>query len=304
VTAGSNGTSHGPLPVDWLSPDIVHIGYPKVCSTFFQHKIFPELADQFLFLRKSEARFIDAEFQAGEAEVPERIASAREEGLRVLVSQENLAAEHFSDRLDLAGQLARAAPNARIVLFVRSQFSILRSAYFLASKAGYGGSYASYIRDVGERKYHYDRMLTAYRHIFGADRVHVVLFEDIRRDFQATLNTLLDFIAYRQTAPVKIPSEIVRRTPSDLIIDARRPANMIAARLGLGKQSRARLQTASLFLAYGLQEKLWRPIAGRAVNYRDYGSYRDRLRASYADANGRFFTLLGRDPADLDYPIA
>jgi hypothetical protein len=63
------------------------------------------------------------------------------------------------------------------------------------------------------------------------------------------------------------------------------------------------LQTASLFLAYAVQEKLWRPFGGVAINYRDYDAYRDRLRRAYAEANERFFTLLGRDPEGLDYPL-
>jgi hypothetical protein len=303
VTAGSDASLQGRPPIDWLSPDVIHIGYPKVCSTFFQRKIFPKLADQFLFLRKIETRFAEGEFRAGEPALVQRIAAARAEGLRVLVSQENLAAEHVRDRPEVAGELGRAAPNARIVLFVRSQFSILRSAYFLALKAGYGGSYASYLSDVGERKYHYDRMLTAYRQAFGADRVHVVMYEDLRRDFQTALGSLLDFVAYRQTPPVKIPTEIVRQTPSDIIIDARRPANLIANRLGLGKRGRAKLQTASLFLAYAIQDKLWRPLGGSTINYRDYSIYRDRLRQTYGETNARFFMLLGRDPGDLDYPL-
>ena len=96
----------------------------------------------------------------------------------------------------------------------------------------------------------------------------------------------------------------VKRTPSDLLIDARRPANFIAKRLRLGKAQRDKFQYCALLPAAVLETKIWKPITGREVNYRDYPAYKDFLRNTYGESNRRFFEMLGLQTKGYDYPLS
>lgn len=282
-----------------LRPDIIHIGYPKAASTFLQREVFSRLDGQVSFVNKAATRFEDGVFTLRQ---PGVIKKARHGNLPILVSQEAIAAETLRDRVEAAEQLHQLNPQARIVICVRSQFSIMRGAYILALKGDYSGSYRSYLKAVGGQKYRYDVMVGRYWDLFKPKRVKIVFQEDLKTDCDGTLRSLLEFMGISDMRFDGL-AKTVRPTPSDLLIDARRPANFIAKRLGLGKAQRDKFQYYARLPAAVLEIKIWKPITGREINYRDYAAYKDFLRNTYGESNRRFFEMLGLETKGYDYPL-
>ena len=101
---------------------------------------------------------------------------------------------------DIAERIHAALPNARILITLRNQVDWLRSNYlhymldlppkrrrfrdFLQTREG------KLLLDAGA----YDKLLTLYRDLFGPEKVHIVLLEDIAADEANVLRRLCEFL--------------------------------------------------------------------------------------------------------------
>lgn len=188
---------------------IVHIGYHKTGTTWFQEHFYPHLASH-RFIPSSEVRrafLFTYAFDFDPAAC--RQALDLEGNLPYVISEEKLCgsyenAGHFGAlSKDMANRIHGAAPEADIVIFLRNQVDMLASLY--AQYIKMGGTYRPhhffsprrYRRSVRKNPYKvplfafehfaYVGLIRYYQRLFGEDRVHVFLYEDFRQEPKAFL---------------------------------------------------------------------------------------------------------------------
>lgn len=248
--------------------EAIHIGYHKTATTYLTGDIFPQF--------NLGERFFNNDLLSGDI---------------VLY-----------DALDSAERIARLNPSARILITIRAQDSMLRSAYWLYVKSGGSGSLADYV-DIAIRngKFQYFAMYESY--IAHFQHVHVMCVEDLRRDPIETLNTLQQFLG--TSVDLDLDRKSANESPSDLHILFVRLANCLLGRAKDESNIGYGLVCCRLPFLWSaiVINRLKRAITGTPFQFYDIAPHREKIRAAYAEGNRRLFAALGRDPADLGYPI-
>jgi hypothetical protein len=100
----------------------------------------------------------------------------------------------------MAEKLKNTFPEARIIVSLRNQLSFIKSFYKNYVNLGGKQNFHAYLYESFECHYgllpklEYDRFLGLYHELFGEDRVHVYLFEDLIRDPEQVLRGVQDFL--------------------------------------------------------------------------------------------------------------
>jgi hypothetical protein len=181
---------------------IVHIGFPKTASTWFQKSFYPNVrSPRYVDRDKVNAVFLDANALAFDPEqAREQLGLAR--GEAGILCEEGLCGYLHNGGVDgivtkeVAERIKATLPDAQIVIFIRSQPKILVAAYQQYVRAG--GTYGPkryffpkrFLKGPNARTYKqarfdvdfflYSRIIALYDRLFGAERVHVFLFEDFQ----------------------------------------------------------------------------------------------------------------------------
>lgn len=188
---------------------IVHIGFHKTATTWFQKSFYPLVRNgRYVSRAAVRAAFLDPpafHFDADSARL--HVTSGRSD--RVLICEEGLSgylhngglAGHLSEAM--ARRIKETLPDAQLVIFIRAQPAMLGATYQQYVKGG--GTYgvrrylfphrhltgasaenAKVPRFLFEH-FEYDHLIRLYRQLFGTANVHVFLFEEFRQDPQAFL---------------------------------------------------------------------------------------------------------------------
>jgi len=180
-------------------PVVYFIGYPRTGSTFLQSHVLPDLKAQL---------------------------AAR--GERVFAN-EDIAGSALIDRLDYAQRLANRHADAKVVIVLRSQATIIPSTYSIYLKQGGRLSFDRYLGQIiANKKFFYYDLVAEYIRVFGRERVYVALFENFRADPKTYVSALCGFVdATAPDLPEAVYTELVNkgRTPGGLV--ATRWANIL-----------------------------------------------------------------------------
>jgi hypothetical protein len=185
------------------SRPIVHIGYHKTATTWFQRRFYPALAGRRYVERRTvrEALLLPGALQFDPAAARRHLG--RDLGSAILC-EENLSGGLHHGGLagclskDVAERIRATLPDARIVIFVRDQADAIASAYvqyvkgggthgldrYLFGRGRLGPNAPEHDEAPGFRFEHfaYDRLVAHYDALFGAAHVHVYRYEDFRAD--------------------------------------------------------------------------------------------------------------------------
>jgi hypothetical protein len=182
---------------------IVHIGYHKTGTTWFQDIFYPAVRNRPYLPRATvRAAFLASgalHFDAAQARTT--LGSACDSAL---LCEENLTGGLHNGGLagnlskDVAQRIHAALPDAQIVIFVRDPVAAIASAWLQYVKGGGTFGLRRYLfgRDrlsavAPERDeapgfclehFDYHRLIAHYDALFGAGRVHVFRYEDFRAD--------------------------------------------------------------------------------------------------------------------------
>jgi hypothetical protein len=188
---------------------LVHIGYQKTATTWFQLHLFtrhdlgfsPAASEEALKQRIVKPH--DLGFNAATAR--ERLTGPRsrsvEQGLVPVFSAERLSGDpHLGgrDSASIAARLAATFPQAKVLMVIREQQAIILSMYKQYVSAGGLLGLRAYLEDgrglmnwpFTFGRFAYDRLILRYHELFGADNVLVLPFELFRstpRDFVARI---------------------------------------------------------------------------------------------------------------------
>lgn len=195
---------------------LVHIGYHKTGTTWLQQTLFGDARAGFCVpwsagRAEAVARFVVPDLPRFD---PVRARSALASGLEwadarglvPVLSHERLSGQPLrgiQDGYETAARLHAALPEARVLICVREQRSMLRSLYRQFVKRGGRESIEEFIGDGSSvpgftpvfRLGHldYDLMIDRYQSLFGEDRVLVLPFEELRRGAREFATRIVDF---------------------------------------------------------------------------------------------------------------
>jgi hypothetical protein len=183
---------------------IVHIGYPKAASTWFQKSFYPHVRAP----RYIERPRVNAAFLEGNALTFDPAAARRTLGLGEgepgILCEEGLCGYLHNGGVagivsrQVAEQIKAALPDAHIVIFLRAQPRILVAAYQQYVRSGgthsahryfFPGDYLSGPNAVTYKQprfdvdfFRYSPLVEFYETLFGRDRLHLFLFEQFQAD--------------------------------------------------------------------------------------------------------------------------
>lgn len=313
-----------PDPAADRSP-LVHIGYHKTATTWLQQSVFCRadhgfitpmqrkriqelmvLADPLAF----DAAAVRAEYDAALA------ATGPGEGLVPVVSEERLSGNIHSggyDDKEIADRLRRVFPDARILIGIREQRSMILSCYKQYVVEGGPCSLKRYVNPpvrgrvkvpmFNDRHFRFDRLIGHYRELFGDDRVHVVTFEQCRADPEGFVDDICRFAGATRAGPIITAGRNV--SLSGLSAGIKRRLNGPFVRDTLNPNAWVDHRLCNLIILRILQ-RLDR-ITPRAIrtwpDTRDRAYIRRWAEGRYAESNRRAAELTGLDLGGLGYDV-
>ena len=198
----ANGAS-GMVELARPTRPIVHIGYHKTATTWFQNQVWPVATSHDYVSRAVTERALMAPPGMHFDPVAARTELGLGERIRpVLLSDESLSGYPHNGGMhglfgpEMARRIHATLPDAQIVIFVRNQREIVRATYaqyvsgggtwslrrYLGGKAGrYGALTRSFKAPAFEWElFAFDRLIAEYDALFGAVSVHVYPYEWLR----------------------------------------------------------------------------------------------------------------------------
>lgn len=193
------------------SRPIVHIGIHKTATSWFQRHFYPAVKNHRYvartIVRKAllegscfafDAAACRAELGLDESDLPSILC---EEDLSGVLHDGGLANGYIAQ--GIAERIHRAAPDAQIVIFVRSQLTLAASCYQQYVRDGGTALPGRYFfpeeyRHLGHwrpfkvprfsfTQFEHDRLIAAYDALFGQENVHVFAYEEFVRNRAAFL---------------------------------------------------------------------------------------------------------------------
>ena len=299
---------------------IVHVGYHKTATTWFQKSIWPSLTSHDWIPRKvTQEALLDPPGMHFDPAAARRVLGLDRRTKPVVLSEENLSGYIHNGGLhgligpEMVRRIHAVLPGAQIVIFIRSQPDAIRA------------SYSQYV--AGGGTYSLDKYLHTHKRVYGALRapVKAPAFEWEHFEFDRLIG-LYDGLFGRENVFVypyeglKQPEALFKQLEEDLGIEfpqgvtARRGANVSHSERGMNG-----LRFANRFTRQSVANKDWTmdPPGGHAMRnvVRFFlkavpgGPFRlprdviEEIRRYYAPSNRRLAELRDLPLAELGYPI-
>lgn len=226
---------------------LIHIGYPKTASGWLQRGIFQDTTAGFLapwggLSGEASVQFIIPNAFRFSAESVRKVfepglQEAARQNLVPVLSNEHLACNQIRGRYhgkEAADRLYATFPEARILVFIREQKSMILSSYRQYIRGG-NGETATIQQFIGaETKpafeptcrldyLEYDLLIAYYQNLFGSENLLVLPFELIKIQPEDVLKEIIDFAEAKEINPTSItyPSKNVALKAGTLAVKRR-----------------------------------------------------------------------------------
>jgi hypothetical protein len=175
--------------------EIIHIGYSKTASSWFQKYYFPHIKNvQHIDKKCIKEKIIDYNsFNFNYSEIRD-FFSNNYHG-RIILSHENLIGPRNTGGFngmatkEFGLRIKSVFPEAEIVIFIRNQLEIITSAYLQEIWNGSTYGVNSFLWHKNKNTfdnmlmfsftyYEYDKLIRYYHELFGKNKVHIFLYED------------------------------------------------------------------------------------------------------------------------------
>jgi hypothetical protein len=195
---------------------VIHIGYPKTATSWFQEKIIPNPASGFVVPWDNAAGRVTDAFCLANCfdEDVNRARGIFEEGLRhcdgkpgiPIISREALCGQPLNQIYNgryVADRLHAAFPSAKILIGIREQRALAVSLYRTYVKLagvfplevfiGRGTEPPGFVPILRPDYLEYDRIVGYYQNLYGRENVLVMPIEFLQKDPRKYLQTVFDF---------------------------------------------------------------------------------------------------------------
>lgn len=305
---------------------IVHVGYHKTATNWFQRVFYPAVTNlRYVHRKKARRAFLSDSglkfdpsraWQALEAERAERLAMCEEE----LSGNIHTAGLHGCFTKEIARRIREVLPDSDIVIFVRNQVEMIASVYKQYIKEGGTFSvnrylyHGRYLPESGFQPakaplfsfdhFDYAALVGWYDSLFGEAHVHVFPYEAFARDNSAFLR---EFAA---RFDLDVDLEALRRSRPNppygrAILPLARLLNRFSSRDVLYK--RYFFHVPGMYKYGGMLAKhlnrlpwLGRQITPESLLGQETVRY---IREFYPESNRRLAQRMGESLADYGYPL-
>ena len=189
---------------------LIHIGYHKTATTWMQRQLFiPAHGYRKIagheevythIIRPHDLRFSPEPMQAVIAKAMSNIADRE----TPVISSELLCGNPFFGGQGsgvYAERLYRIAPEAKILISIRSQLRVLPSVYMQYISRGGTMTYKQFFQSdihpgyfgFDPSHFEYDLLVSHYQKLFGAENVHILTQESLRSDMMEAVTRLAEF---------------------------------------------------------------------------------------------------------------
>jgi hypothetical protein len=306
-------------------PILLHVGYHKTGSSWLQRRVFASPQSGFEWLgRPWQARQqivaphpLAFDPAVARAHYQAEIERAQAGGRIVVFSDERFSGNPHSggyDSKENAQRLAATFPEARILLVIRRQADMLRSAYDQYVDEGGACSIRDYLQPPRTRlampsfrfeHFEYHRLIEHYQQLFGPERVLVLAFEQFRADGGRFLRRIMQF-AGNASSFVADPDERVNAGRLALLTALQRRLNPFLVRDDLNGHSILALPNGRRILQPLLVAAA--KVAPSAWNEQAAGRLRAeierRCAGRYEASNARTALLSGLPLRSLGYELS
>jgi hypothetical protein len=178
----------------------LHVGYPKVASTWFKKKFLPHVKNIKVYDR---AIVRECFHEPGAFDFDADLVRKKLEPIDVRdiwISEELLTDRSWTGGVqgfvtkEVANRLHEVFPQANIIIFIRNQIDILASFYLQYIKSGgnyniqkflYPGKYlvgGANRLVISPDFFLYDKVIKYYCDLFGRNKVHIFVFEEFKEN--------------------------------------------------------------------------------------------------------------------------
>ena len=178
--------------------EIIHIGFSKTASTWFREFYYPKVKNiSYVDKTVIRKRIIEINSFDFDPKVAREFFKSNFNG-RLFLSHENLVGPLNSGGFnglatkEIGMRLKSVFPEGRIIIFIRNQEDIITAGYLqeVWSGSNHGindflyrnGSLYDKMMTFSFNYFEYDKIINFYRELFGANKVHVFLYEDFLND--------------------------------------------------------------------------------------------------------------------------
>lgn len=194
--------------------NIVHIGYHKTASTWFQKVFYPSVSNLCYVDRKKvlQAFYSDTAFTFDVDKARSLLCGSNINNKSLILCEESLSGSPHNGGLngllskEIACRIKQVMPDSRIVVFVRNQIDMIASAYRQYVKEGGTFSVDAYLHPYEFYKgfmpekfpcftfehFRYVDLIKFYIDLFGRENVHVFLYEDLRKDNELFIEKFIE----------------------------------------------------------------------------------------------------------------
>jgi len=255
-------------------PDALHVGFSKCASTFLQ-AFFQEHPNVFLVNQSHYfAPFAYSSFSRGEDEYL-RLFQGAQTGQVKLESDEHIllplfhpvleaAATTLDSVVEVSSRIKSIQPDAKIIIVIRNQTDLIISRY---SEYILGGGKCEFDEFVSEflqcskdgvnyYQNYYSKIIKIFQADFAADKVLVLLQEELARDERSTIERLSNFLEINVRRPSQRGMVSRRVGLSSLGIRTMRAINKVV--VTRPKRSFNEAQVRIPFLLYKIVQRVLR----------------------------------------------
>jgi hypothetical protein len=290
-----------------MNSPLIHIGYPKSGTTWFQHNFYPKVRNAVYISRKDVQDHIIRPYAIGfDADGSIHFFNQWKENF-IIICEELLLASVRSGGFngfvtkEIGLRLKTIFPEARIVIFIRNQIDLIASAYSQYIKGGGREGIDEYLFHSKARFYvdlfqfsfkylEYDRMLQFYQDLFG-ERLSIFTFEKFTRDRSGFL------VDYANTFKLDVKTQELDLEPKNKRLNLPaytrwRNRLRIPPKLSMSYFTGGRLDHESLFRRRRSPEEI---LGRKNTNY---------IQQYFRESNQKLIDLFGlEDIRELGYPL-
>ncbi len=300
-----------------------HIGYHRTGTTFLQRSILPQYKElAILSLPQGPFRFLARYFiedsnsnkeedylENGIKEIQSYVDQSNKP---IIVSSEDLSGNYLSDNLDMAKKIHSIFPNSKIIICIRSQYTMIPSLYqYVYIKSGGSLAYSEYLNEIiKNNKLNYYDFVTKYLNTFCEGSVKVLLFEDLMNNKVDFFNDFFDFIDLPKIYNFKIDRQYTNSRYSLMVTKGSRLTNSILNTNSIirflfrnNPNRTIRIRRFSRYLFSKLDS------INRKLNllhlrpYEQFPDFRKLIYEHYKESNNKLFRLLHIDHNKYNYPL-